>query len=280
MQNNLLAQNEGTDFGLDTIQQQRGSNNIDVSSALSEGSFGIAITIMWIFVGLFGLALVLRFFGKRLYNRFNPFEMTTMRILVPKESLEIENRQDNQGAVEAKQMIAPLESFMANLAGLRAERGLIAWFLGRRDHFAFEIVAHEGKISFYVTTPKDLMEYVSQQIQAQYPDSVIEEKHDYNIFSPSAFVSGAVLKFKKSYFFPIKTYAEMDTDPLNALTNSLSKFRNIENGGAAIQYVVRSAHPRWHSPVIIWLGKSGKGKNYQMPLKWFQATWRVMFLNI
>ena len=145
-------------------------------------------------------------------------------------------------------MIAPIENFMANLAGLRAERGWSAWWLGRRDHFAFEIVAYQGVISFYVTLPVDLRQFVEQQLQAQYPDAYIEEREDYNIFSPQCIIAGTTLIFKKSFFFPIKTYQEMETDPLNSLTNALSKFREVKHGGAAIQYVVRSAHPRWHAP--------------------------------
>jgi hypothetical protein len=179
-----------------------------------------------------------------MYNRFNPFAMITLRVLLPKESLEIEQEQKQQ--LEAKALIAPIESFMANLAGMKAERGWNAFWTGRRDHFAFEIVANEGVISFYVTVADDMRQFVEQQIQAQYPDAFIEERQDYNIFGPKSVVAGLSFKFKKDYFFPIKTYQDMESDPLNALTNSLSKFRDVKGGGAAIQYILRSAHPKWH----------------------------------
>jgi len=192
---------------------------------------------------LFILASIARLFTRRLYNRFNPFEMITLRIILPKESLQIENQGQPK---EARQLIAPIENFMANLAGLRAERGWSAWWLGRRDHFAFEIVADQGVISFYVTLPVAMRQFVEQQLQAQYPDAYIEEREDYNIFSPQCVIATASLLFKKSFFFPIKTYQEMETDPLNAITNALSKFREAKHGGAVIQYVVRSAHPSWH----------------------------------
>ncbi|MDP6756439.1 MAG: type IV secretion system DNA-binding domain-containing protein [Patescibacteria group bacterium] len=190
-------------------------------------------------------SFVARIFTRRWHNRFNPFEMITLRILLPKESLEIEQQQGQK--LEPRQMIAPIESFMSNLAGLRAERGWNAFWHGRRDHFAFEIVASEGVISFYVTVPQELRQFVEQQIQAQYPDAFIEEREDYNIFSPKSAVAGFIMKFKKHFYFPIQTYQEMEFDPLNAITNSLSKFREVKEGGAAIQFVLRSAHPRWHS---------------------------------
>ncbi len=202
----------------------------------------LATLLSIIVIALVGV-FVTRFVTRRLHNRFNPFEMITLRVLLPKESLEAEQ----QGHLEPRQMIAPIESFMANLAGMRAERGWKAFWFGRRDHFAFEIVAHEGVISFYVTIPLELRQFVEQQLQAQYPDAYIEEREDYNIFNPRGAIVGNVLKFTKSYFFPIQTYQEMETDPLNALTNSISKIKDLPNAGAAIQFVLRSAHPRWHA---------------------------------
>jgi len=201
-----------------------------------------AILFIVVFSGA-GIA-VARFLTRRLYNRFNPFEMVTLRILLPKESLEAEAQNQPR---EPRQLIAPIESFMANLAGMRAERGWRAFWYGRRDHFAFEIVAHEGVIAFYVTVSNDLRQFVEQQLQAQYPDAYIEEREDYNIFNPQCAIEGMVLTLTKSYFFPIVTYQEMETDPLNPLMNSLSKLRNVNKGGAVIQYVLRSAHPRWHA---------------------------------
>ena len=194
---------------------------------------------------LIGVAFLARFLTRRLYNRFNPFEMITLRVLLPKESLQAEGQTQQQ--VEPRQLIAPIESFMANLAGLRAERGWKAFWYGRRDHFAFEIVAHEDIIAFYVTVTTDMRQYMEQQVQAQYADAFIEEREDYNIFSPQGAIVGMQVKFTKSYFFPIKTYQDIEIDPLSAITNSLSRIKEIKNGGAAIQFVVRSAHPRWHA---------------------------------
>ncbi len=197
-----------------------------------------------VILALSPFAFVVRVFTRKFRNRFNPFDMVTLRVLVPKESLEVEGREQQK---EVRQLIAPIESLMANLAGMRAERGWNAFWFGRRDHFAFEIVADEGVISFYVTVPHELRQFVEQQIQSQHPDAYLEEREDYNIFSPQCAVAGVTLGFKKSYYFPIQTYQDMEFDPLNALTNSLSKFRDDAHGGAAIQFVLRSAHPRWHA---------------------------------
>ncbi|MBU0647790.1 type IV secretion system DNA-binding domain-containing protein [Patescibacteria group bacterium] len=44
--------------------------------------------------------------------------------------------------------------------------------------------------------------------------------------------------------YPIKTYDTMESDPLNNITNALSKLHDFE--GAAIQYIIRPVNNKWH----------------------------------
>ncbi len=102
----------------------------------------------------------------------------------------------------------------------------------------------EKLIYFYVVAPRIWRDYIEQQVTAQFSEAMVEEVEDYNIFRPTGVVVGSMLKFKKEYIFPIKTYKKLETDSLNALTNALSKLD--VDAGAAIQYIVRSANPEWH----------------------------------
>ncbi len=53
------------------------------------------------------------------------------------------------------------------------------------------------------------------------------------------------MTFRKPYIFPIKTFRQLDVDPLNAVCNTLSKVG--EGEGVSIQIVARSARPSWHT---------------------------------
>ncbi len=199
-------------------------------------SFGIIVAL-----AVFGM-LALRFFVVRLqYQRSlrRGHELVVLLVRVPKESGEKETQEK-----QLPEQIAPAETLFSILGGLRAARGVHTWLLGRQDHFAFEIVSLRGSISFYVAVHRELQQFFEEQIHAQYPNAQFEEVEDYNLFTPDGVAVGTELGFRRPYALPIRTYRHEEGDPLNALTNALSRLNEHEAG--AIQYIVRSAHPRWH----------------------------------
>ncbi|MFH0818934.1 MAG: type IV secretion system DNA-binding domain-containing protein [Patescibacteria group bacterium] len=180
-------------------------------------------------------------------SKLDVFQMKTLLLRVPKEDMKKDgDGMPSQRRETVHQRISMSDVLYATLGGLKAQRGILTWWLGRNDHFSFELVADKDQlITFYAIIPQYLQRYFEQQFQAQYDDSVIDEVQDYNIFDPDNTVMGAQLFLKKRDIFPIVTYEKMENDPLNALTNAMSKFEKFE--GAAIQYIIRSAHPRWHT---------------------------------
>ncbi|MBI5037181.1 MAG: type IV secretory system conjugative DNA transfer family protein [Candidatus Kerfeldbacteria bacterium] len=163
-------------------------------------------------------------------------------VTVPKES-EMAIR-EGQPQHELQSMLAEAEAWFATLGGMRAQRGMTSSIAGRTDHFALEMVVSGGLISFYVVTPRYLRDYLEQQIHAQYPRAQIEPVDDFNVFTPTSTVVGTTLRFKKPFFFPIRTYRQLEVDPLQSITNVLAKIPTGES--AVIQYVVRSAKGEWH----------------------------------
>src|SRR3989338_2479221 len=171
------------------------------------------------------------------------FDMVVLQVLVPKEAQESQGNTDTRGVQKVQEAIARTDAFFSAIAGLRAQRGLKAWFTGRADHVAFEIVAHRGQVKFFIAVPRDLQGYLEQQLHAQEPNAYIEEARDYNVFSPTGAIIGTTMTFKRPGYFPIKSYKKLEVDPLNALTNAMSKLG--EGEGAALQFVVRSARKEW-----------------------------------
>lgn len=172
------------------------------------------------------------------------FDRVLFLVSLPKNPSTTKERESNQPQY-IKNQIALAESLFSSIGGLKAQRGVKTHFSGRSDHISFEIVAHHAVISFYISVPRVLLNYVQQMVLAQYPEAHLEEVKNYNIFSPFGKTAACYLTFSKEYIFPLKTYIHMENDPLNSIANSLSKIASNES--ASVQFVLRSAKKEWHS---------------------------------
>ncbi|PIP17578.1 MAG: hypothetical protein COX43_03520 [Parcubacteria group bacterium CG23_combo_of_CG06-09_8_20_14_all_35_9] len=246
-------------------------STIEVGTGLLENPFIVLSLYILASIGvlLFLIFIIRKFFisGSKI---FSSFQKVVLLITVPKEQGSKEEPQK-----ETKDLISQVENLFAVLGGLRAQRGFEVFLAGRQDHFSFEIVAsRDGLISFYVAIPRYLQRFAEQQIHAQYPNAYIEEVEDYNIFSPQGVIRGAALSLKRNYIFPIKTYAKINGDPLNALTNALSKLEKGE--GACIQIVARSAYAIWHKKGAKVASEMQQGKRLKEVLRKVEGG---IFLN-
>ena len=188
-------------------------------------------------------------------------EQTVYLLRVPKEKPNEKEQQNSSNYVQnLREQIARGETIFKAIGGLRAQRWRQgwSWLIGRTDHFSFEIVANQKFISFYAVAPTKMGRYLEQQIQAYYPEALLEEVSNYNIFSPHGQIAAGFLKAKSSFIFPLKTYNKMEADPLESLVNVLSKLN--ANESIAIQYIVRSALPGWHYKSNRVVSKVNQGK--------------------
>jgi hypothetical protein len=60
-------------------------------------------------------------------------------------------------------------------------------------------------------------------VTSYYPDAIVDEVEEYNIFKDKKIIKAAELKLKKEYYLPIKTYQKLESDPINNITNAFSK---------------------------------------------------------
>ncbi|RMD51275.1 DUF87 domain-containing protein [Candidatus Parcubacteria bacterium] len=236
----------------------------------------IILSILGFFVVLLVVLYGLRFFVKKKYSKEGKYAHVTLMVTIPRFK-NIEESKGNERVADVQEDISIAESFFAAIGGLKAEKGFVAWLRGRVDELALEIVSHQKLITFYITVPRYLQEFIQQQLHAQYSSANIEEVTDFNIFSPNGTVMGGYLIFKRENALPIKTYKELESDPLNAITNALSKVQ--EDNGVAIQYIVRSARSHWraYGKRIVKLMK--KGFSYKEAKKGGDDTWKNLLFN-
>lgn len=217
----------------------------DFSYQTNQINFNLLILIALLLLAFVFLVYIILFILKKYLAKKKFLKHNVYLIKLPKEKPDDDKKEfSNQQLIEE---IAKGETIFSSIGGLKAQKGFKHWLFGRDDHFSFEVVANNNKIAFYVVALESRARYIEQQIHAHYPEAVIDEIEDYNIFKPNSQVLAAYLKTKRDYAFPIKTYKEMATDPMNSLINVLSKLDKDES--LAIQYVVKSAYASWHARV-------------------------------
>lgn len=202
------------------------------------GLFFIGLIIIFILVAVF---FILRGIFTRSYNYFSSANMSIFLITVPKESSK--NAAGEKNLQNIQEDIGVAETLFSLLGGVKAEKGMKTWLRGRQDNFSLEIIAQDGLISFYIAIPNNLRQYFENQLHSVYPEANLEEVEDYNIFTPQGQIKSAYLIFNREEIFPIKTYKKIESDPLNSLTNILSKISPQE--GAAIQIIAQSSKSSW-----------------------------------
>jgi len=197
--------------------------------------------ILFIVIGAVAIALARL---RRRHQAKVAARLKIFTILLPKEAAEKKGEQDRSKTLaEIQEDIAVMENLFSAIGGLKPESNLHSLIYGRHDIFSFEIVVKNGLIYFYIAIPPEYCDYIIEQLHAQFPLAQVSETADYNIFSPAGYIKAGYVKFVRQSIFPIKTYKKLESDPLNSLTNVLSKISKED--GAAIQVIMRPIGDGW-----------------------------------
>ncbi|RJQ14046.1 type IV secretory system conjugative DNA transfer family protein [Candidatus Parcubacteria bacterium] len=159
----------------------------------------------------------------------------TLRALHTKLLLVTLPQSSNVHPSEFKEYSGVAEQFFASLAGILERSKKLRW-----PALAFEISVHHigEEIRFYVSTPEELEEAITKQIQALYPEAYVEPIDDYNIFHPQGSTAGSYIVLSRDSVLPVKDVSRFSSDPLPSLTNIFTKLAK-EGEGASYQIVLR-----------------------------------------
>jgi hypothetical protein len=168
-------------------------------------------------------------------------KMVPLLVTIPRDAgskdYQAQNR-DNRDMM--RETVAVAEAFYSNLASLYNKYNIVKNFFTGPAHVAAEIVAKDNEIFFYIVAPFAFLDVVEKSLSAQYPESNIERAEEHNIFNEGwgiENVAGGEIRASNSYYFPFRTYQELDSEPLESITNSFAKLE--EGEGAAIQILFR-----------------------------------------
>ncbi len=200
-------------------------------------------------------------------------ELVFLQILVPikesKEDKEVEA--ERYSGQDFKEVLGIMDHLYQSLHSIYDSNPKRYW--RGQPHFSLEYAALAGEILFFVVCPKSMAPLFEKQITSLYPDAVIDEVEDYNIFTEDSVATAQMLVPVKSYRSVFRTYQQLKSDPLSTITNAFSKL--AVNEGAAVQFVLRPATPGWQSGLEKEAGSiinpKKKARSLFNPLTWLSA---------
>lgn len=167
--------------------------------------------------------------GTPLYKSLN---MTLFEITLPPPTDEADKSKG------FKEFIGAMEQFYAGMQSISMDR-----FNTQEVYFTLEVALgnQSDQVVVYAGVPNKHISLFEKQVLAFYHSAKVHEvTDDYNIFNEEGGSVGAYASFTERSVMPIKTYDNIDHDPMNTILNVFSKLQT-KGEGAAIQLVVAPA---------------------------------------
>ncbi len=158
---------------------------------------------------------------------YQALHMRLFEIVLPKETKENEK--------PLAELIKGMEQFYAGLLSFAGDKK------DKVSHLVFEIANPDGEedTRAFVSVSEARIELFSKQLLAIFPKAkLIPREHDYNIFNEFGMTLGATASLSQSPAYPLKTFDNFGSDPLNVILNGFSKIPKV-GAGAALQIVFK-----------------------------------------
>jgi len=163
---------------------------------------------------------------------YKALHMTLFEVTLPPPSDEADKQKG------FKEFIGAMEQFYARMQSISESNNN-----EKENYFTLEVALgnQSDQVVIYVSVPNKHVSLFEKQVLAFYHDAKVHEvTDDFNIFNENGASVGAYAKFSERGVLPIKTYDNIDHDPMNTILNVFSKLQT-HGEGAAIQLVVAPA---------------------------------------
>lgn len=213
-----------------------------------------ALGLVAVIVGFRVLIRFLRYLRHRLLKG----QLVFMQVILPRDDSPKDKDKDVEK--DFRERIGIMEQLYRSLYEIRelSIRNIIRRVLFQHDFVSFEIVAKEKMVTFYVVMFQEYQSIVEKQITSYYHDADIQVVPEYEFKKPGTSTVAYYAYEKNQPWFPIKTFKTIENDPLNSMTNVLSKLNEDES--AVIQIMIRPRNGRWRKKAQDFGTRLMKGK--------------------
>lgn len=143
---------------------------------------------------------------------------------------------ENEGGKSLSELISMMEQLLAGMQSISSGS-----YNMEKNYYSLEVALSSGsdEVVFYACIPSNRVDLFEKQLLGLYDKAKIEEVvDDYNVFYNESFAVGSYARPRYEDVLSIKTYENIDHDPLNVLLNVFTKL-DKETEGAAVQFMIR-----------------------------------------
>lgn len=141
-----------------------------------------------------------------------------------------------EGGKSAKEMMGLMEQWYASMQALAGDPTN-----KEKNYYSLEVGVANGTTtaSFYCAVHVDYAALFEKVVLGVFPTAQVrEQKEDYNIFHTHAVTACAYASHSTHPTLPIKTYTEMEADPMSLILSSFTKIAK-DNEGLSLQILIR-----------------------------------------
>lgn len=186
-------------------------------------------------------------------------KLVSMKVILPRSDSKMD--QEKRTEKDFKEKIAIMEQLFR---AINEVKDLTFWqvihfWIFRYITISFELFVEEGQIAFYVLCPRKLISIIEKQITSYYPNADVSLQPTPDIWPKGYKLSIYNMITKKPYMYPLRFFDHMQDDPLNDITNALSKLHPDEK--ASVQVIITPVFSeRWAKKTQGIASSSFKGK--------------------
>ncbi|MBP9850066.1 MAG: type IV secretory system conjugative DNA transfer family protein [Candidatus Peribacteraceae bacterium] len=186
-------------------------------------------------------------------------KLVSMKVILPRSDSKMD--QEKRTEKDFKEKIAIMEQLFR---AVNEVKDLTFWqvihfWIFRYITISFELFVEDGLITFYVLCPGKLTSIIEKQITSYYPNADVSLTPTPEIWPEGYKLSIYNMITKKPYMYPLRFFDHMQDDPLNDLTNALSKLHPEEK--ASVQVIVTPVFGNyWSKKTKAIASQSFKGK--------------------
>ncbi len=196
--------------------------------------------ILFILAAIIVVATTIIYLSRQYFAVKFALNLVFLRVSVPRAEDPKEQERNKDREKDFKESVSIMEQLLVNLSSLLKHKWYQIWKYP--DTISFEWSAQKQLMYFYIVVPKGLESIVEKQLTSYYPDATIDISNEYQLFEKELVSESVLLNFKEASYLPLRTYSQLESDPLNAVINAFSKLG--ENELASLQLTLSAVNKK------------------------------------